>query len=323
MPVSNAATFYDELAPWYHLIFEDWERSSARQADALAGVLGRWPMPGRLLLDAAAGVGTQTLGLAALGYRVVASDLSVKACLRCRSEAGSRGLSTRHAAADFRALPFRSCFADAVLACDNALPHLPSRADMLTAISELVRCVRPGGGVIISVRDYQPQPAGTIEHHPYGERVWQGKRYRAEQEWHWTGESYSLLLRFRPLDGGAPLEFRTTYFAIPVPELLELMRRAGLQGVERLDDVFYQPLLVGTVLARAEARGVPRRIAGFHRDERGDWVADLECGHPQHVRHDPPWMERAWVTTEAGRRSRTGAILYCVRCADTGCTQGS
>jgi hypothetical protein len=33
---------------------------------------------------------------------------------------------------------------------------------------------------------------------------------------------------------------------------------------------------------------IPRRIVGFHTDVEGDWVADLECGHTQHVRHDPP-----------------------------------
>jgi hypothetical protein len=31
-----------------------------------------------------------------------------------------------------------------------------------------------------------------------------------------------------------------------------------------------------------------RKIVGFHRDDLGDWVADLECGHAQHLRHNPP-----------------------------------
>ena len=42
-----------------------------------------------------------------------------------------------------------------------------------------------------------------------------------------------------------------------------------------------------------------RRITGFHEDEEGHWVAELECGHAQHVRHDPPWQSRPWVTTAA------------------------
>lgn len=57
-----------------------------------------------------------------------------------------------------------------------------------------------------------------------------------------------------------------------------------------------------------------RKITDFHKDSESHWVADLECGHAQHVRHDPPWMEREWVTTEAGRASRLGQELNCVRC---------
>lgn len=57
-----------------------------------------------------------------------------------------------------------------------------------------------------------------------------------------------------------------------------------------------------------------RRIVGFHRDDRNDWVADLECGHAQHVRHRPPWINRPWVITPEGRRSRIGAKLNCKKC---------
>jgi hypothetical protein len=55
-------------------------------------------------------------------------------------------------------------------------------------------------------------------------------------------------------------------------------------------------------------------IAGFHQDNEGDWVAELACGHFQHVRHDPPWRLRPWVTTAAGRRSAIGRMLDCRKC---------
>ena len=57
-----------------------------------------------------------------------------------------------------------------------------------------------------------------------------------------------------------------------------------------------------------------RVIVGFARDEKGDWVALLECGHRQHVRHRPPWQERAWVVTPKGREGRLGTPLDCVLC---------
>jgi hypothetical protein len=57
-----------------------------------------------------------------------------------------------------------------------------------------------------------------------------------------------------------------------------------------------------------------RRITGFHQDEKNDWVAELECGHTQHVRHDPPWMNRPWVMSEEGRATRIGTPLLCKNC---------
>ena len=59
---------------------------------------------------------------------------------------------------------------------------------------------------------------------------------------------------------------------------------------------------------------VKRAIIGFHLDEHEDWVADLECGHTQHVRHRPPWQVRPWVITEEGRKSHLGQILHCKKC---------
>jgi len=59
-----------------------------------------------------------------------------------------------------------------------------------------------------------------------------------------------------------------------------------------------------------------RPITGFHRDDSGDWVAELACGHFQHVRHGPPWINRLWVTTPQGRASMIGHELACRKCAD-------
>lgn len=60
---------------------------------------------------------------------------------------------------------------------------------------------------------------------------------------------------------------------------------------------------------------VDRPIVGFHQDAQGVWVAELACGHNQHVRHTPPWQSRPWVQTEAGRSAHLGAELPCSACA--------
>lgn len=57
-----------------------------------------------------------------------------------------------------------------------------------------------------------------------------------------------------------------------------------------------------------------REIVGFHRDVESHWVAELSCGHDQHVRHDPPLQSRPWVLSDAGRRSHIGTSLACMRC---------
>lgn len=61
-------------------------------------------------------------------------------------------------------------------------------------------------------------------------------------------------------------------------------------------------------------RAVQRPIVGFHQDDADDWVAELSCGHRQHVRHRPPFVERPWVMEAAGRRSRLGTSLPCPLC---------
>jgi 2-polyprenyl-3-methyl-5-hydroxy-6-metoxy-1,4-benzoquinol methylase len=69
--------FYDQLAPYYHLIFEDWQASIDRQGNCLDAIIrAEWGPSFRTVLDAAAGIGTQALGLATRGYQVTASDLS-------------------------------------------------------------------------------------------------------------------------------------------------------------------------------------------------------------------------------------------------------
>ena len=164
-PQASVVAFYDALAPWYHLVYVDWEAGIARQGEALAALLAaEWGGSVHRLLDVTMGVGTQALGLAARGYHVIGSDLSFLSVRRAGAEATRRGLTLRGYLADVCALAARPGSADAVLACDNALPHLLSEDEIQVALAECLRCLRPGGGCVISLRDYGPVPAlGTEE----------------------------------------------------------------------------------------------------------------------------------------------------------------
>lgn len=57
-----------------------------------------------------------------------------------------------------------------------------------------------------------------------------------------------------------------------------------------------------------------RRIVAFHQDMEQHWVADLECGHAQHVRHEPPLMTRLWVLEAHTRAQHLGTLLDCLLC---------
>jgi methylase of polypeptide subunit release factors len=75
--------FYNDLAPYYHLILEDWDAAVRRQAEALGPLIARLAGPGpKRILDATYGIGTQAIGLALEGYEVTASRLSPKVVAR-------------------------------------------------------------------------------------------------------------------------------------------------------------------------------------------------------------------------------------------------
>jgi tellurite resistance-related uncharacterized protein len=57
-----------------------------------------------------------------------------------------------------------------------------------------------------------------------------------------------------------------------------------------------------------------RVIVGFSRDDVGDWIAQLDCFHAQHVRHSPPFRSAPWVLDDTSRSSRIGTVLDCPLC---------
>src|SRR5215472_17568227 len=153
---TSVSGFYDDFASDYHLLFEDWEASMTRQAAAIKSILDReQPLAGAAVLDCACGIGTQSLGLAKLGFRVTGADVSVGAVQRARSEAAARNLDIPFYVADMRNLG--DVPADgfhAVICMDNALPHLLSAADLTQAAGQIRAKLRTGGTFVASIRDY-------------------------------------------------------------------------------------------------------------------------------------------------------------------------
>ena len=81
-------TFYDNLSTQYDKLFSDWKLATREQAALLDRLFrARGFDRSAEILDCACGIGTQAIGLAALGYEVTASDLSRGALTEARKRA--------------------------------------------------------------------------------------------------------------------------------------------------------------------------------------------------------------------------------------------
>lgn len=247
----STGRFYDQLAPFYHLLFPaGFDTSIARHAQKLDDLIRqRWGAV-HSLLDVSCGIGTQALGLAQRGYQVTASDISPEAVHRARQEAGKRDLNIAFCVADMRrAYDHYGRQFDIVLSADNAIPHLLNDGEILATLHQFKKCCTPGGGCIISVRNYENEDRTSGQVRPYGLRTENGVRYLIFQVWDFHGEIYDLSMYVIRDDGVSACEtyvMRTQYYAIGIHRLMELMDKAGFTAVERMDKVYVQPVIVGT-----------------------------------------------------------------------------
>jgi SAM-dependent methyltransferase len=248
--------FYDQLTPFYHLIYPDWESSIARQAIHLDSLIREyWGDHAGTVLDVSCGIGTQALGLAQRGYALTASDQSPVAVERAKHEAMKRGLDIEFSVADMReAFEHHRRSFDVVIACDNAIPHLLSDAEILAALAQFYQCTTAGGGCIISVRDYAAMDLRGVQVHPYGVRVEGDRRYLVFQVWEFHGSIYDMSMYFVEDDGRSTCPtyvMRSKYYAVNMARLMELMIQAGYEKVQRVDGRFFQPVILGTRLKEA------------------------------------------------------------------------
>ena len=226
----------------------------ARQGDALVGLieaeLAQSQPLGARILDAACGIGTQTLPLAARGFRLVARDLSPAAVARLQREASARRLLVDAAVANMRQVGSSLVGSfDVVLAFDNSVAHLLTDDDLRAAFRQFLGALRPGGVFLCSVRDYDKVQRGEPATHSYGVREHHGERFRLRQEWSWDDlmhyRATFIIDRETPDGTVRELCIRSQFYAVPTERLLQLMRESGFQGCRRIDQTIYQPILVG------------------------------------------------------------------------------
>lgn len=246
--------FYDQMATAYHLIFEDWDAAIERQKNVLTNLLPA-PSDTGTVLDCACGIGTQALGLAQAGYTVEGTDLSAGEIERAKKEASLRGLSIQFRVDDMRLLTTspKGRFG-AVVALDNALPHLDSDNEIQTALLAMRDRLKPRGKLLISLRDYEAlmkqRPAVT-------EPAWfldKGRRRIVHQVWDWQDDRRYVVHLYitRELDDGrwTVHHFTGRYRAVTPHEVAAHAVRAGFREVEVLqaeDTGYYQPVMTASL----------------------------------------------------------------------------
>jgi len=250
MKILGPRDFYDDLARDYHLIFEDWNASVRRQGAIIHSLLGGKP---QRVLDVACGMGTQALGLAQLGHLVTARDLSQGLVDRAREEAQRLGVALDVSVGDMRtSQPADHGAFHAVIAFDNALPHLETDADLTAAMVAAHSALRPGGKFLASVRDYDALVRQRPRCDPL-RRFGAGSEERVVlQLWDWDSDGRGYQLQHITLvpDGYREWQTRTRrahYRALLRHELSDIAAKTGFedgQWIESEASGFYQPIFV-------------------------------------------------------------------------------
>jgi glycine/sarcosine N-methyltransferase len=252
-------SFYDDLADNYHLIFADWRGSMRWQAEALDKLIRKSrPASVRRILDCACGIGTQAIGLAQLDYDVTGTDISRRSVDRAAREATLLGAkSATFAEADMRHLgDALSATFDAVIACDNSLPHLLTDADLAQACRSIRSKLQLGGLFMASIRDYDQllQTRPEFEGHRFLDDPEYGKRI-IFQRWQWRTDKplYEIsLFILREADGRWITHCYTSqYRALTRAELTDALTASGFESVQWHTPEsagYYQPVV--TALAR-------------------------------------------------------------------------
>jgi SAM-dependent methyltransferase len=250
---TSVTDFYDGLAADYHLVYGDrWEDAVRRHGDALDALISSRLNDPRTVLDCSCGIGTQAIGLSLRGYQVTGTDISTRALERAAETARALDTPLRTQVADFLDLSGVAGGFDVVISCDNAIPHLLDDDQVDLAVLQMFGKLRPGGLLVISIRDYgralreRPTTAPPLDIPGPPRRI-----LVRLHEWD-APDSPLYTVRFLILthaeDGWRVIEHATRYRALPLAQLADSAVRAGLTDVEWLtaeEAGLHQPVMVG------------------------------------------------------------------------------
>jgi len=148
---------------WFAETFEgDYLRIYAHQAEPQRLEKEAWELvraldlaAGDAVLDCPCGFGRHSLVLARAGFRVTGADLSQPFLKLAREAAARDKLDAQFVESDMRALPedFSGRF-DGAFSAFTSFGFFDAEADNQKVLDELARAVKPGGRVLIDVRNH-------------------------------------------------------------------------------------------------------------------------------------------------------------------------
>lgn len=161
----NTEAFYNTIADKYHWFFSSWDKITESQMNVICPVLKKYDV--KTVLDCSCGSGKQAVALAKRGYKVDASDISQEMVTKASQFADEEGVKICFHKADFRELKkhFKGEY-DAVLSWGNSIPHLMNDSDLEKALSNIYLCVKKGGIVLFSMRNYDVMLQEKKRFHP-------------------------------------------------------------------------------------------------------------------------------------------------------------
>ncbi|MBO5388137.1 MAG: class I SAM-dependent methyltransferase [Lachnospiraceae bacterium] len=243
-------TFYNNLATKYDKLFLDWQGTTREQAEILDKIFKDNGFDHTAkVLDCACGIGTQAIGISALGYNVTASDISDGELVEAgkRAEENNVEISFKHA--DFCALAdtFIEKF-DIIIAMDNALPHMLTSEDLENAVKSIVNQLKVDGIFVASIRDYDSILMDKPSYSPpYIHKNDKGQRV-SFQTWEWKDDIYKFIQYIvEDEDELQVSKFECEYRATTREEMTKLLLDCGCSKVEWKfpeETGFYQPIVV-------------------------------------------------------------------------------
>lgn len=243
-------SFYDNLASQYDKLFLDWQNTIKEQSIILDKLFKDNGYDNKSkILDCACGIGTQSIGLATLGYNVTASDISNGELYEARQRAIKNNVKICFENADFRILSktFSQKF-DIVIAMDNALTHMLSKSDLEMAIKSITNQIASGGMFVASIRDYdvllESKPPYSA---PYIHKTEKGQRV-SFQTWSWNGDNYKLIQYIIEDEETMKIsKFECEYRAVHREEITNMLLSNGCSDViwkSPEETGFYQPIVI-------------------------------------------------------------------------------